>query len=88
MICSAILVAALLAAASEETINVAAWIEVDSLVVGQEYELILELDLVEVKTPGAVRKLLAKARKERKRAVLVLMQRGQDRNFVSLRITN
>ena len=38
MICSAILVAALLAAASEETINVAAWIEVDSLVVGQEYE--------------------------------------------------
>ena len=48
--------------------------------------VILELDLVEVKTPAAVRKLLAKARKERKRAVLVLMQRGQDRNFVSLRI--
>ena len=50
--------------------------------------VILELDLVKVKTPDGVRKLLVKARKDRKRAVLVLMQRGQDRNFVSLRIAN
>lgn len=48
--------------------------------------VILEMDLVKVKSPEAVRKLLAKARKERKRAILVLVQRGQDRNFVSLRI--
>jgi serine protease Do len=50
--------------------------------------VILELDLVKVKTPIDVRKLLVKARKDRKRAVLVLLQRGQDRNFVSLRIAN
>ena len=45
MIHSAILVAALLATATDEEVNIAAWIEADSLSVGQEYELFLELEL-------------------------------------------
>jgi len=43
MIHSATLVAAMLASASEEEVNIAAWIEADSLVVGQEYEFMLGL---------------------------------------------
>ena len=47
-------------------------------------DVLLELDLVKVKTPDDVRKLLAKSRKDRKRSVLVLVERGQDRKFVPL----
>lgn len=54
MIHSAILVAALLASATkEEEVNIAAWIEADSLVVGQEYELFLELELAPGRTSGS-----------------------------------
>jgi serine protease Do len=47
-------------------------------------DVLLELDLVKVKAPEDVRKLLAKSRKERKRSVLVLVERGRDRKFVPL----
>lgn len=50
--------------------------------------VILEIDLVKVKSPDDVRKLLLKARKERKKAILVLIQDGRDRNFKSLQVRN
>jgi len=53
MINSAILVATLMATATDETVNIAAWIEADALVVGQEYELILELELGPGRSSGS-----------------------------------
>lgn len=53
MIHNAILVAALMATTSDEEVNIAAWIEADSLVVGQEYELFIELELAPGRTSGS-----------------------------------
>ena len=49
-------------------------------------DLIVEMDLTKVTKPEEVADLLKKAEQARKTSVLLLVQRGEDRRFVALRI--
>ncbi len=49
-------------------------------------DLIVEMDLNKVTKPAEVEELLKKAEQGRKTSVLLLMQRGDDRRFVALKI--
>jgi serine protease Do len=49
-------------------------------------DVIVEMDLTKVTKPQEITDLLAKAEQGRKTSVLLLVQRGEDRRFVALRI--
>jgi serine protease Do len=49
-------------------------------------DLIVEMDLTKVSKPEEVADLLKKAEQARKTSVLLLVQRGEDRRFVALRV--
>ena len=49
-------------------------------------DIIVEMDLTKVTKPAEISDLLKKAEQGRKTSVLLLVQRGEDRRFVALRI--
>jgi serine protease Do len=49
-------------------------------------DMIVEMDLTKVTKPAEISDLLKKAEQGRKTSVLLLVQRGDDRRFVALRI--
>ena len=49
-------------------------------------DVIVEMDLTKVTKPAEISDLLKKAEEGRKTSVLLLVQRGEDRRFVALRI--
>lgn len=51
-------------------------------------DVIAEVDLVEVKTPKDVVDRVAKARASKKRAVMLMIVRGENRQYVALRLTS
>ncbi len=51
-------------------------------------DVIVEMDLTKVTKPAEISDLLKKAEQGRKTSVLLLVQRGEDRRFVALRIGN